>query len=147
MNEKRKTMTVFLEPILNPYFKTYHNVLTISSIPDGPLADYVIKIQPTALSCFQKPLSVGYRNEFSCMFVLVKQPVKTAGITSTSWSKFPDFLMDEQDIPELFSMFVENGYKIDTELSRLLQDSKIDIGKSQRDNYRSGKKFLCMIHT
>ena len=135
-----------MEPILNTYFQTYQNVITLSSIPKGPLADYVITIQPPALSYFQKPSLSGYRNALECIYVVTKAPVKESGITSTSWTKCPDVLMEPSDVPELFSFLTTHGYTIDTQLSRLIQDSPIDIGNSQRKNLQGGRKFLCFFH-
>ena len=48
------TFTLFLEPILNTYTKTYQNVITLSDTPQGPLQDHVCLIRTEKLSPFQQ---------------------------------------------------------------------------------------------
>jgi hypothetical protein len=43
------------------------------------------------------------------------------------------------EIPELFSFLLSNGYKIDTSITNMLNDSDIQIGATD------SKKIICFI--
>ena len=47
------TFVLYLEPILNPYFKAYQNVITLDRMPNGVLADMVNVVDLPKMSPFQ----------------------------------------------------------------------------------------------
>lgn len=109
--------SVFLEPILENCSQEYKNVLTIEKMPQGPLQNLVTQINTQKLSSFKNTNS-----PCNCKYVLHK-------IDS-------GFYMDEDDITNLFSFCIENGYKIDNDITKLLLKTRIN-----KDN----KKLVCVI--
>ena len=76
---------LYLEPFLNNFHKTYQNIITLSSIPDGPLADLVTTTSISKLSPFQQLNSIS-SNPSNCTHVLLRYPKNNAGsMSSISW--------------------------------------------------------------
>lgn len=135
--KKSNTFVLYLEPILNTYFQSYQNVITISHIPEGPLSPLVYTINAAKLSPFQSQGSPFY-NGNNCTHVILRYPA-----TEFSW-KNSDIFMGKDDIPALFSFLLENGYHINTDLTRMLFDSKIDMG-GLADRRLSGDRKMIAI--
>ena len=121
------SVVLYLEPYLNTYFKTYQNIITLSAAPKGPLAQLVSTISSPKLSPFHghNPLS-----SHNCTFVLLRYPHSGggSGATGRHSPKNPDYFMGADDIPSVFSYLQQNGYTIDTQLTKMMFKSKIDIG-------------------
>lgn len=133
------SFTLYLEPILNTYYKTYQNVITLSNIPPGPLSDMVATISTPNLSPFQQAPIIG-NNPFNCTYALVRYPVKSSGSTI----KNGDYFMVADDIPSVISYLQENGYTIDTAVSTLLFKSKIPIGGVSDTRISGNRKMILM---
>ena len=131
---------LYLEPFLNTFHKTYQNIITLDSIPAGPLAEMVTPISNNKLSPFQQLNSISTHP--GCMNVLLRYPKTTIG--SVSSIKNSDYFMSSDDIPSIFSYLSSNGYTVDTQLTKMLFKSDVVNGSSQ--NRLSGnKKMICMI--
>ena len=96
---------MYLEPILNPYYKTYQNIITLSQIPQGPLDQMVAHINVPRLSEFQTlgpwsppPTS---RTAFSttCIYALLRYPT-THHMTNSV--KNGNYYMYAEDVPNVF---------------------------------------------
>jgi len=135
--KKSNTFVLYLEPILNTYFQSYQNVITISHIPDGPLRPLVYTINAAKLSPFQAQGSPFY-NGNNCTHVILRYPAN-----EFSW-KNSDIFMGKDDIPAVFSFLLENGYHINTDLTRMLFDSRIDMG-GVADRRLSGDRKMIAI--
>ena len=133
-------ITMYLEPILHPFFQTYVHIITLSSTPQGPLADMVKLIQFPKLSPFQQlgrlasPFS-------SCTFALLRYPTHSPN----SSIKFNDALMTNEDIPSVFSYLTSNGYTIEQSLSQMMFDSPVQIGGVSTQRVSGNKKMICMF--
>jgi hypothetical protein len=136
-NKKSNTFVLYLEPILNTYFQAYQNVITISHIPEGPLRPLVYTINAAKLSPFHSQGSPFY-NGNNCTHVILRYPA-----TEFSW-KNSDIFMGKDDIPAVFSFLLENGYHINTDLTRMLFDSRIDMG-GLADRRLSGDRKMIAI--
>jgi hypothetical protein len=95
-----------------PYFdtkqQTYRNAITIDMKPNGPLGAIVkqIKISPTAQpGCYP-----------DC------QPICAYALLSL---KSPCRLMTIEELPQLFGFLMSNGYKVDTSITKMLNNSDI----------------------
>lgn len=86
---------IYLEPFLNTY--QYQTIVTLD-YPEGPIQSRILRINAPSLSPFQT-----FSN--NCKYVLTKE----------------NGYMTKEDIPEVFSYLVQNGYTIDTSLTKLLQ--------------------------
>ena len=51
--KQNSTIVMYLEPFLNSYTKNYQNIITLSDMPDGSLANMVTMISSPKLSQFQ----------------------------------------------------------------------------------------------
>ena len=136
--------TLFLEPILHPHFQSYQQIITLNSIPDGPLANLVDLQKFPKLSSFQQ---VGrFASPFpgtisNCIYVLLRYPKGTI----QSSSKHVDSFMTADDIPSVFSYLQSTGYTIDTSLTTMLFDSKVSIGGISSTRHSGNKKMICMF--
>ena len=149
----RKTTVMYLEPILNSYYKTYHNVITLSNIPEGPIGEMVSTMSVPKLSEFENasPFYGGQgfgRNPFSnCMNVLMKYPVGK-GMVANGYSAFvrnTDMVACSDDIPAILSFLMENGYTVDTQLTRMLQTSEVNIGGQAVNRFSGKRKMICFF--
>lgn len=132
---------LYLEPFFNTFHKTYQNIISINSVPSGPLANFVTSMSTSKLSPFQQLNSIS-SNPSNCMNVLVRYP-KSAD-NSTSSIKNADYLLGSDDIPSVLSYLHTNGYIVDTQLTKMLFKSDVLNGTSQ--NRLSGnKKMICII--
>jgi hypothetical protein len=53
--------------------------------------------------------------------------------------------MGKDDIPAVFSFLLENGYQINTDLTKMLFDSRIDMGGIADRRFSGDRKMICMI--
>ena len=129
-----KTCTLYLEQMLNSYYKSYQNILTVSNIPDGPLADLIKQISSPKLSPFQSmsawsppPTS---RTAYSqmCMLMLCRYP-------NPSSIKYADNFMYAEDIPNVIGYLENNGYKIMTDMTKMAYKGPVDYASSLPGTY------------
>ena len=132
---------LYLEPFLNNFHKTYHNVITLSSMPDGPLANLVTTTSTSKLSPFQQLNSIS-SNPSNCVHVLLRYPKNSAGYISSV--KNTEHFMGHDDIPSIFSYLQSNGYEVDTKLTKMLFKSDV-IGGTSQNRLSGNKKMICMI--
>ena len=127
---KTNTITMFLEPILDPVSKTYIEAITLSGIPPGPISKMVKMFSMKRLSEFQiYPIN--------CSFVLLRYPVSSCSICLDNY-------MVIDDIPSVFSYLQSNGYTIQEGLTRMLQ--KGGFGTFISNMVISGnKRTICMF--
>jgi hypothetical protein len=138
---KPKSFILYLEPILNTYYQSYQNVITINRIPEGPLQNLTYTINAAKLSPFQAASmysSPFYKGE-NCTHVIIRYPAE-----NFSW-KNSDIFMGKDDIPNIFSFLLENGYKINTDLTKMLFDSGIDMGGIADRRFSGERKMICMV--
>jgi hypothetical protein len=133
------SFVLYVEPILNTYFHVYQNVITLSTLPPGPLADMVTQISAPKLSPFQQtpPLSTS---PYNCTFVLLRYP-KQSGCSI----KAADYFMTTEDIPAVLSYLEANGYTIDTAMTTMLLKSHVGIGGVSESTNGGNRKFVCSV--
>ena len=102
-----------LDDILIQRDNCYRKVLVINKIPDGLLAGIVKTIKREKLSVFKQTYAPCSKND-SCMNVILNPTDKS------------EYLFEE-DLAELTTFLVENGYTIDTKLSKLMQTRYRDV--------------------
>jgi len=129
-NMNGNTCTLYLEPMLNSYYKSYQNILTVSNVPEGPLANLIQRINSSKLSPFQNtsafsppPLS---RTAYSqmCMLALSRYPLGVGGTISSN--KNVENYMYAADIPNVVGYLENNGYRIMTDITHLAQRGNVD---------------------
>jgi len=136
------TVVLYLEPYLNTYYKSYQNIITLSAMPTGPLAQLVSSISSPKLSPFQE--CSPFSSASHCTFILQRYPTNqpSYGAGGRHSVKNTDFFMGAEDIPSVFSYLQQNGYSIDTSLTKMLFKSNINVGGNS-DN--TSRKMICMI--
>ena len=132
------TFVLYLEPILNSYFQTYQNVITLDRMPTGPLADMVTVVDLPRLSSFQE---AGTRIGSSCVHVLLRYR-KSSGLFS--W-KNSDIFMGADDIPSVLGYLRCNGYTIDTDLTKMMFKSRVEVGGVSDKRFSGDRKVICFV--
>jgi hypothetical protein len=135
-----RTFSVYVEPYLNTYYKTYQNIITLSAMPAGSLGDMVSMISSPKLSSFQQ-LGVMDNNVFGCKYALMRYPVSSGGGVSI---KYRDTFMLDSDVPALLDYLLANQYEIETNVTRILQKSGLD-SRGADSSYSGKKTLVCMV--
>jgi len=130
---EKKSVILYLEPVLNTHCQQYMNILTLSGLPSGPLRELVFTIQRSSLSPFQQS---DWMSCDSCIFVLGRYPGMKPNMNHTN-----AFMMAD-DIPSVISYLHEHGYKVDTQITEMLQNSGVIGGSSP---CRGNRKMVCMF--
>ena len=149
----KKTTVMYLEPILNSYYKTYQNVITFNNIPSGPIREMVTTIRVPQLSPFQSFYGNGGVGAENCVPVLMRYPIGYNGVASgyngvsgySAFIKNTDASMGSDDIPAVLSYLMENGYSVDTKMTRMLQSSEINIGGPAMNRMSGKRKMICFF--
>tara|TARA_Y100000816_G_C26092550_1_gene577590 strand:+ start:1891 stop:2247 length:357 start_codon:yes stop_codon:yes gene_type:complete len=112
--------TLKVIPYLDEYNKEYKQIITINSLPNGELLNYVKKVNLPRLSPFKK--NNGCCSSKCCSYVL-------CDLNNTSQ------FMCIDEIPSLFTFLYENNYSINTDLTKLMTDSDVKLSD----------KILCLF--
>ena len=118
MNHPAKTFTLFSQPYLDRFNQCYKNIITINMMPQGPLAQFVRRIQFPPLSEFKQPGPCSHIN--NCGLALI-----SLNGDSSCCAKNGSNLMIVDEIPNLVSFLLTNGYTIDTSLTKMFNTSDI----------------------
>jgi hypothetical protein len=107
-------------PYLNTNTKEYCNIVTINQMPKGPLSKAVRRVNFPPLSQFKGV----YNSCNNCGLALLSMDMcnnKCNGLMSTD------------EVPNLFSYLVTNGYKIDTSVTKMMNQSSIRFNTQNAD--------------
>ena len=122
------TFTLSYQPFLDTYNKCYKNIVTINVMPKGPLRNLVRQIKMPPLSQFQVP---GPCNPIQrCGLALVSIGNNSNYYTGTSGcGKYGSGcgLMTPDEIPDLVSFLLENGYQMETQITNMINQSGTKI--------------------
>jgi hypothetical protein len=126
--QQAKTVSLFSQPFLDTYNKCYKNIVVINLLPQGPLADLVR---------FTKfPLLSEFKTHGPC------SPIKQCGYALMSLGGCNmgcEDLMVVDEVPNLISFLVSNGYSVDTSITKMFNQSEI------RFDTNTGNKLICFI--
>lgn len=127
-----KTFSLFSQPYLDRLNQCYKNIIVTNLKPQGPLSEFVSTIQFPPLSEFKYP---GPCN-----------PLKQCGLALLSFNNYcnmgckkSDNLMVTDDVPDLISFLVSNGYTVDTSITKMFNNSEI------RFDTNVGNKLICLV--
>jgi len=121
-----KTVSLFSQPYLDTYNQCYKNIVVVNLPPQGPLADLVVRVNFPPLSEFKQP--------GPCT------PLKQCGLAIVSLDgQYNNSLMDVNEVPNLISFLVSNGYTVDTSITKMFNDSDICF------NANIGNKLICFV--
>lgn len=115
-----KTITLTSQPYYDQYNQCYKNIITLNAEPQGPLRRLVKKIQLPKLSPFQV--------ESPC------NPIPKCALAIQHFSddgacnwKGGCNLMTPNDIPDLMTFLLSNGYQFETQLTNMLNQSELKL--------------------
>ncbi len=128
-NQAAKTVTLFSQPFLDTYNQCYKNIVTINLIPQGPLAQFVRKVQFPPLSQFKQPGPCSRINNCGLALTALNN------ICNKGCSGF--MVVDE--VPNLLSFLMSNGYSINTSITKMLNTSDI------RFETENANKLICVV--
>lgn len=97
----------------------YKNIITINTIPEGPLRIWVRRVNFLPLSEFA---TYDYEGGGACGLAL--------------FSPYKHRLMSVEEFPDLISFLLANGYTVDTSLTKMINSSDVKI---------LNNKLLCFI--
>jgi hypothetical protein len=125
--KQSKSTSLFSRPYYDPYKQCYQNIVTINLFPEGPLSTIVRKITFPPLSPFKEPNNCQRR-------------INNCGLALTTL----DFqgcnnLMCVDEVPDLISYLLSNGYKVDTNISQMFNTSDV------RFDTNNANQFICFI--
>ena len=127
-----KTVSLFSQPYLDLYNQCYKNIVVVNLKPQGPLGDFVKLVKFPPLSEFKQPGPCSPLKD--CGFA-----ISSLTGCSGNCSKFGSDLMVVDEIPDLISFLVSNGYKVDTSITKMFNNSDI------RFDTNTGNKLICFI--
>ena len=128
-----KTVSLFSQPYLDRFNQCYKNIVVVNLPPQGPLGNIVKRVNFPPLSEFKQPGPCSPLKQ--CGFALVS----LNGYCSMGCSKNGDNLMVIDEVPDLISFLVSNGYTVDTSITKMFNDSDI------RFDTNTGNKLICFI--
>jgi hypothetical protein len=135
-----KTYMLSTRVFLDTFNQCYKNIIVINLPPDGPLGKIVRRLQMPPLSPFNVPgpccNRTGYKDCALALFSLRGCNGFGIGIENGNSGGRGNCLMYDDEVPDLFSFLLSNGYKIDTSLTKMMNQSEVKIN----DN-----KILCFI--
>ena len=106
------TYTISSQTYYDSYNTCYKNIYVIDRKPSGPLADIVKTLHTPKISPFQQSSPCCPIN--NCI----------SAIYSPS---NPSQLLPIDDIAALFTFLAQNGYAIDTSLTKMMADSQVKL--------------------
>ena len=130
MNQPARTVTLFSQPYLDKVNQCYKNIITINLMPQGPLAKLVRRVQFPILSEFKQPGPCSRIN--NCGLALIS-------LNNNTCEKNGSNLMVVDELPNLISFLLTNGYIIDTSLTKMFNTSDIRFQTENRNN------LICFI--
>ncbi len=125
-----KTFTITSQSYYDQYNQCYKNIMMVNSEPLGPLQRLVRRIKLPRLSPFQR--------EGPC------NPIPQCGLALRSLAGFNELnaggccksnsgcnLMTPDEIPDLITFLIGNGYQIETQITNMLNQSEIKLSNKK----------------
>ena len=123
-----KTISLFSQPYLDTYNQCYKNIVVVNLKPQGPLADLVRFVKFPPLSEFKQPGPCSPLKD--CGYAIMSLDGCNSGCGD---------LMVVDEVPNLISYLVSNGYSVDTSITKMFNNSDI------RFDTNTGNKLICFI--
>lgn len=138
--ENNNTFVLYLEPVRNQVYNLYQNIITVSAMPPGPLAQLVKPHSFEKLSPFQQ--AGPFYEGMNCTHVLLRYP-KNQQYTTI---KRGDYFMMAEDIPAVLSYLHNNNYVVDTDMTKMMFKSRIPISGVSEKRMSGDRRMICMVN-
>jgi hypothetical protein len=133
--QEAKTISLFSQPYLDTYNQCYKNIVVVNLKPQGPLGDFVRFVRFPPLSEFKQPGPCSPLKD--CGYAIMSLDGCNAGCGSSKTGGNGLMVVDE--VPNLISYLVSNGYSVDTSITKMFNDSDISFDTN------TGNKLICFI--
>jgi hypothetical protein len=127
-----KTVSLFSQPYLDTYNQCYKNIVVVNLSPRGPLSSLVRRVNFPPLSEFKQPGPCTPLKQ--CGYALMS----LSGCDRGCGKKGSD-LMVVDEVPDLISYLVSNGYSVDTSITKMFNTSEVRFGTN------TGNKLICFV--
>lgn len=150
-NPTNKTVALYLEPMLNSYYKSYQDILTLSDMPAGPLQRMVTRINVPKLSEFQTLSAFSpppaSRSSYSttCLLALCRYPTDQPQLARNGAKHGGDYYMYAGDVPNVYGYLESNGYRILEGLTTMTHRGPVDIASAQPNGFHGRRRLICMF--
>jgi hypothetical protein len=125
-----KTVSLFSQPYLDTHNQCYKNIVVVNLKPQGPLGDLVRFVKFPPLSEFKQPGPCSPLKD--CGYALISLDGCNTGCHGND-------LMVVDEVPNLISYLVSNGYSVDTSITKMFNTSDI------RFDNNTGNKLICFV--
>lgn len=124
---------LYSQPYLTNYGYNgcYRNIITLNMFPQGPLSRLVVRTDFKPLSHFQT-FGGDCDQRKRCGLALRSLRGSSNGCG--------DGLMSVEELPDLYSFLLSNGYKIETSLTKMTNGSKIQL-----NNGNNNAELICFV--
>jgi hypothetical protein len=112
------TFTISCIPYYDRFNQCYKNILSVNSIPNGPLARLIRRIEYNKLSPFQQD-GPCYKYD-KCKYAII-------GEEGDKCCRF----MTQEQIYDLTGFLLSNGYQIENQLTNTLNNSQIQFPRNK----------------
>jgi len=126
-NNGIKTFTITSQPFYDQYNQCYKNILMVNAEPSGPIRRITRRIKLPRLSPFQR--------ESPC------NPIPKCGLALQSLNQYNLYgccklssgcnLMTPDEIPDLITFLIGNGYQIETQITNMLNQSELKLSNKK----------------
>ena len=127
-NNGIKTFTITCQPFYDQYNQCYKNILMVNVEPCGPIRRIVRRIKLPKLSPFQRE---GPCNPIpQCGLALQSLHGTEYGLNCCKLNSGCN-LMTPDEIPDLITFLMSNGYQIETQITNMLNQSDIKLSNKK----------------
>ena len=127
-----KTVSLFSQPYLDTYNQCYKNIVVTNLPPRGPLGSLVRRVNFPPLSEFKQPGPCSPLKQ--CGYALM-----SLGGCNKGCGKNGSDLMVVDEVPDLISYLMSNGYNVDTSITKMFNNSEV------RFDTNNGNKLICFV--
>jgi hypothetical protein len=125
-----KTFTLFSQPYYDTINQCYYNIITVNIEPSGPLSKFVKRTQFAPLSPFKYPSQCSKIN--NCSLAIISTFLYDS-------CNYCNNLLTTDNTPELFNWLIDNGYTINTSLTKMMNQSNL------RYDTNDAKELIAMV--
>lgn len=129
-----KTVSLFSQPYLDSYNQCYKNIITVNTMPQGPLSKFVRRVQFPPLSEFKSSNNCNPNKNCGLALISINNDYNSYSINNNGSN-----LMIVDETPDLITFLLSNGYTVDTSITKMFNASDI---RFQTDN---SNKLICFI--
>jgi len=133
--QSAKTVSLFSQPYLDTYNQCYKNIVVVNLKPQGPLGELTRFVKFPPLSEFKQPGPCSPIKD--CGFAIMSLDGCITGCSASKTGGSDLMVVDE--VPNLISYLVSNGYTVDTSITKMLNTSDI------RFDTNTGNKLIGFI--